>query len=444
MPRACRPDQQLTTAHDLALLGRAIHDRYPRYFHYFSIPSFHYAGQTMPNHNHLMEQVEGMDGIKTGYTRDSGFNLLASVNRNGHWLIAVVLGGRSRLGRDRIMADMIAAEIDKCATHRTAPMVAENPALEQVAEAIPVIEHEGDAAPPVEAVDEEAAESPAPNLQAAAIASTEPEGTTGGAGGAQDGGKQGRRGARDAARTPGAAGRRLDRASAWPALATPQPRPRPAFVPGLPKGERDMTATGSIPPHRDRADGSTSRYIGASTATPSALRHSATARRDRVETKVAAIEPQPTGRPAGRGVVIQIGATPTMIEANGLLARAKGQSRGALAGAKPFTEKVQKGREDPVPRPLRRAGARRRRCRLPQPEACRRLLLHLQKLVVTSSRPRSRSFQPCRRSSTSLASLARAASSAVPPWSGCHRFMSVRCARTTASRGAPRPRPSTS
>ena len=159
-------DQQWTTAHDLAMLGRAIHDRYPRYFHYFSIPSFHYAGQTMPNHNHLMEQVEGMDGIKTGYTRDSGFNLLASVNRDGHWLIAVVLGGRTRLGRDRIMADIIAAEIDKCATRRTAPMVAENPALEQVAEAIPVIQHEGDEAPPVETVDEEAAETtPAPDLK---------------------------------------------------------------------------------------------------------------------------------------------------------------------------------------------------------------------------------------------------------------------------------------
>ena len=171
----------------------------------------------MPNHNHLMEQVEGMDGIKTGYTRDSGFNLLASVNRNGHWLIAVVLGGRSRLGRDRIMADMIAAEIDKCATHRTAPMVAENPALEQVAEAIPVIEHEGDAAPPVEAVDEEAAESPAPNLQAAAIASTEPEGTTE----APEEPKTAESKDDEAPETrpapPARAGRRPTRASAWPA-----------------------------------------------------------------------------------------------------------------------------------------------------------------------------------------------------------------------------------
>ena len=342
-------EQQLTTAHDLALLGRAIHDRYPRYFHYFSIPSFHYAGQTMPNHNHLMEQVEGMDGIKTGYTRDSGFNLLASVNRNGHWLIAVVLGGRTRLGRDRIMADIIAAEIDKCATHRTAPMVAENPALEQVAEAIPVIQHEGDEAPPVEAVDEEAAETtPAPDLKAAsrAVATANGEGEESAAPDAKaldaetpdskDDGDTDPQPSRHA--KPARA-----RAPVQVASLAPQPRPRPAFVPGLPKGERDMTATGSIPPRGGRADGSTSRYTGASTATPSALRHPAS-RHDREEAKVAALEAQPTGRPAGHGgVMIQIGATPTVAEANGLLARARNQSHGTLAGASPFTEKLQKG-----------------------------------------------------------------------------------------------------
>ena len=344
-------EMQLTTAHDLAVLGRAIHDRYPRYFHYFSIPSFHYAGQTMPNHNHLMEQVEGMDGIKTGYTRDSGFNLLASVNRDGHWLIAVVLGGRTRLGRDRIMADIIAAEIDKCATLRTAPMVAENPALEQVAEAIPVIEHEGDAAPPVESVDEEAAEiePSAPSLVAAGRAADTAAGQDEGAApetktteAKDDAGTEPK--AQPAPRAKPASRTAVRLASLAP--EQPRPPPRPAFVPGLPKGERDMMATGSIP-RGTRADGSTSRYTGASTATPSALRHAAIMRRERAaETKVAALEGQPTGRPAAHGgVMVQIGATPTIDEANGLLARAKGQSRGALSGAKPFTERVQRGHE---------------------------------------------------------------------------------------------------
>lgn len=343
-------EQQLTTAHDLAVLGRAIHDRYPHYFHYFSIPSFHYAGQTMPNHNHLMEQVEGMDGIKTGYTHDSGFNLLASVNRDGHWLIAVVLGGRTRLGRDRIMADIIAAEIDKCATHRTAPMVAENPALEQVAEAIPVVEHEGDAAPPVETVDEEAAETtPGPYIKAASQAvevaaspgepahpapAAEIEASDSKAPDAKD----------DAEPQPMRRGKPARARTAVQIASLVQPRPRPAFVPGLPKGERDMTATGSIPPRNGRADGSTSRYTGVSTATPSALRHAATARRDHTGMQVAALEAPSTIRPAARGgVMIQIGATPTIEEANRLLARAKTQSRGMLAEARPFTEKLQKG-----------------------------------------------------------------------------------------------------
>jgi len=169
-------DMQLTTARDLATLGRAIHDHYPQYFHYFSTPSFTYAGHFMANHNHLMEQVEGMDGIKTGYTNASGFNLLSSVNRNGHWLISVVLGGKTRLGRDHIMADLIASEIDKCATYRTAPMIAEDPALEHVAEAVPVVTHEGDAAPPVEGVDDEDTfEHPPEVAPRATVAEAEPE-----------------------------------------------------------------------------------------------------------------------------------------------------------------------------------------------------------------------------------------------------------------------------
>ena len=70
---------QVTTARDLVTLGRAIQDRFPRYYTYFRTPSFSYAGATHRNHNRLMSRVEGMDGIKTGYTRMSGFNLLTSV-----------------------------------------------------------------------------------------------------------------------------------------------------------------------------------------------------------------------------------------------------------------------------------------------------------------------------------------------------------------------------
>ena len=79
-----------------------------------------YRGATIVNHNHLLDRVEGMDGIKTGYTRASGFNLLTSVKRDGHYIVAVVLGGTSARARDKIMADLIEDEIENGATVRTA------------------------------------------------------------------------------------------------------------------------------------------------------------------------------------------------------------------------------------------------------------------------------------------------------------------------------------
>ena len=100
-------DEQLTTARDLAILGRALEERFPRYFKYFSTRQFDYAGRTIGSHNHLLGRVDGVDGIKTGYTRASGFNLLTSVHRDGRSLITVVMGGRSASARDRIVANPI-------------------------------------------------------------------------------------------------------------------------------------------------------------------------------------------------------------------------------------------------------------------------------------------------------------------------------------------------
>ena len=71
-------------------------ERFPQYFHYFSTHEFDYAGEIIGNHNHLLGRVDGVDGIKTGYTRASGFNLLTSVHRDGRSLVAVVMGGRTR------------------------------------------------------------------------------------------------------------------------------------------------------------------------------------------------------------------------------------------------------------------------------------------------------------------------------------------------------------
>ncbi len=118
-------DDQITTARDQALLGRAIQERFPRYYRYFSTEEFVYHGRAMRNHNHLLGVVGGVDGIKTGYTRDSGFNLVTSVHRDGRYVVAVVLGGRSALERDAHMRELIGAHIKEAATRRTAPLLAE-------------------------------------------------------------------------------------------------------------------------------------------------------------------------------------------------------------------------------------------------------------------------------------------------------------------------------
>src|SRR6266511_5718629 len=88
-------EEQITTARDQAILGRAIQHRFPRYYQYFSTPSFQYRGAEIRNHNHLLGQVKGVDGIKTGYTDASGYNLTSSVRRDDKHIVAVVLDGSS-------------------------------------------------------------------------------------------------------------------------------------------------------------------------------------------------------------------------------------------------------------------------------------------------------------------------------------------------------------
>ena len=118
-------DEQLTTARDQATLGRAIQDRFPRYYRYFATSVFNYRGQAIRNHNRLLGNVEGIDGIKTGYTRASGFNLVSSMRRGNRHLVGVVLGGRSGGSRDAIMRNLLAENVDKAATKRTVAAITE-------------------------------------------------------------------------------------------------------------------------------------------------------------------------------------------------------------------------------------------------------------------------------------------------------------------------------
>src|ERR1019366_2483294 len=129
-------DEQVTTARDQSTLGRAIQDRFPRYYRYFSTEAFNYHGQSIRNHNHLLGSVEGVDGIKTGYTGASGFNLVTSMRRGNHHLVGVVLGGRSGGSRDAIMRSLLAENLEKAATKRTVAAITERNASDaDVAEA---------------------------------------------------------------------------------------------------------------------------------------------------------------------------------------------------------------------------------------------------------------------------------------------------------------------
>ncbi len=106
-PNGLPNDEQVTTARDMAILGHALIAHYPGFYSYFGRESFTYNGRVYRNHNHLMERYEGMDGIKTGYIRASGFNLVASAVRNNRRLIAAIFGGTSAPARDRAMEALL-------------------------------------------------------------------------------------------------------------------------------------------------------------------------------------------------------------------------------------------------------------------------------------------------------------------------------------------------
>ncbi|MBE0705346.1 MAG: D-alanyl-D-alanine carboxypeptidase, partial [Afipia sp.] len=118
-------DDQITTARDQATLGRAIQDRFPTYYRYFSTSVFTWRGSPIRNHNHLLGQMDGVDGIKTGYVRASGFNLVTNIRRGNRHLVGVVLGGRSGGSRDATMRRLLAEHLDEGATRRTVAAITE-------------------------------------------------------------------------------------------------------------------------------------------------------------------------------------------------------------------------------------------------------------------------------------------------------------------------------
>ena len=102
--------KQHSTARDMARLGVAIRRDFPQYYHYFSRTKFSFNGRNYGNHNKLLRLFDGTDGIKTGFTNASGFNLVAATERNGVRLIGVVFGGRTGASRDAHMMKILASQ----------------------------------------------------------------------------------------------------------------------------------------------------------------------------------------------------------------------------------------------------------------------------------------------------------------------------------------------
>ncbi len=318
-------DQQVTTAHDLTVLGRAVEERFPRYFRYFSTAEFEYDGHVIGNHNHLLGRVDGVDGIKTGYTTASGFNLLTSVHREGRSLIAVVMGGRSAAGRDRIMENLIADHLAEASTARTATAIAdaapdasapvhEEPPVRAHAAAAPAEVADRDAEPPIAEGDAAAAddEVPAPHGMAAQPEASRPTSLAYAPAPATE------RPSADFGRTKGAATSRAlnERRSARPSQAS-----APVAPPERPQG-------------------------------PELDRHHKPQPTFGQTTTVARAQPQAPdqgedrgldGSPARGSWTIQIGATDDPAKANALLIRARERNPSTLAAAKPLTETVRKG-----------------------------------------------------------------------------------------------------
>jgi D-alanyl-D-alanine carboxypeptidase len=99
--------EQRTTARDMAILGVALLRDFPEYYHYFAAERFSYRGVAYAGHNRVLNKLNGADGIKTGYIRAAGFNLVSSADQNGRRLVGVVLGGTTPYLRDKQMVAMM-------------------------------------------------------------------------------------------------------------------------------------------------------------------------------------------------------------------------------------------------------------------------------------------------------------------------------------------------
>ncbi|MDE0045992.1 MAG: D-alanyl-D-alanine carboxypeptidase [bacterium] len=117
-----------STARDMAVLALRLQFDFPEYYPLFSSRSFTYGDRTYRSHNKLLGRVDGVDGIKTGYTKAAGWNLAASAVVDGRRIVGVVIGGKDRISRDRLMTDLIRkAFVTAASVDRTVPLPTSHP-----------------------------------------------------------------------------------------------------------------------------------------------------------------------------------------------------------------------------------------------------------------------------------------------------------------------------
>ncbi len=317
-------DAQVTTARDQALLGRAIQERFPRYYKYFSTEEFVYHGSAMRNHNHLLGVVGGVDGIKTGYTRASGFNLVTSVHRDGRYIIAVVLGGRSAGERDAYMRELIGTHIREASLQRTAPATQKFASRGELA-ARNEVASRNDIAPRSE-VEVPAAAKVVQRSRSEATVSTA---------------------AAEARASLGSSEpihpvlvRTITYRTAPPQTASLAPMPVLVPTSGSPSQGAVATASRRIP----AAESAHDSIVVASTEPPVVATSPKTEPPRAELTREEPLTAPPSTSPHARGGwLIQVGAYEEESEARQHLNAAQVKIPGILASADPFTERVQKG-----------------------------------------------------------------------------------------------------
>lgn len=325
-------DEQITTARDLTVLARATEQHFPRYFKYFSTHEFTYDGEVIGNHNHLLGRVDGVDGIKTGYTRASGFNLLTSVHKDGRSMVAVVMGGRSAGARDRIMENLISDHLAEVSTGARATMVADNEPADASSKPVHVVPSPPSrrAAGPVvaqgdnnEEDDTPVATVTPPPARVALLDIPKPAEPP----------KPIEAPKTFEAPKPVAEAPKPPMSLAKPVVEAPKPSTKPAEF-ALKKPEPPLRVAAASPKALGWVKGPEAAPVAKAPVPPKDVARAESASE---QTRVA--------RGGKDAWVIQIGATDDAEKANSLLIKARAQNRATLASATPVTEKFKKGED---------------------------------------------------------------------------------------------------